>query len=137
FHTRRRGGLALSLIAPALRRRESVHMNLTSGAQVFQPCSQKLVHLFLSEDFLDLGRDFGQRNVRGTAVVELGQKLLVVVALNALGIHSHCRAKPGIHYSCEIKLCSDPALQALLCHAVSLEQRVPFLLTRLSGILLL
>ena len=72
-------------------------MNLTSGAQVFQPCSQKLVHLFLSEDFLDLGRDFGQRNVRGTAVVELGQKLLVVVALNALGIHSHCRAKPGIH----------------------------------------
>src|SRR5438477_13131979 len=54
-----------SLRLPSGGRRESVHMNLTSGAQVFQPCSQKLVHLFLSEDFLDLGRDFGQRNVRG------------------------------------------------------------------------
>src|SRR6266513_4174195 len=62
-------------------RREPFHMNLTSGAQVFQPCNQKLVHLFLSEDFLDLGGDFGQRNIRGTAVVKLRQKLLVVVAL--------------------------------------------------------
>ena len=72
-------------------------MNLTSGAQVFQPCSQKLIHSFLSEDFLDLGSDFGQRNVRGPGLVKLRQKLLVVVALDALGIHSHRRTKPGIH----------------------------------------
>src|SRR5439155_6159337 len=32
-----------SLRLPSGGRRESVHMNLTSGAQVFQPCSQKLV----------------------------------------------------------------------------------------------
>ena len=95
-------------------RRECPRVDFTCGAQTLQPGGQELVHFLLGKQFFDSWCDFGQRNVGRAGLAKLGQKLVIVVTLDALEIDIDGGAQTAIHQTQQVALHSHVVLDAVL-----------------------
>ena len=66
------------------RRHQRLRADLASRPQVLQPGGEQLSDFLLGKEFLDFPGNFSQRNTLPARLVKLRQKLLLVIALDAL-----------------------------------------------------
>ena len=103
-------------------------MDLPLGAQGLQPGDEQLADFFLSEQFANLRRYFGERNFGGSGFFQLGHKLVAIISLDGLGINLYGRTKPGVDQTHNVNLLPDMLLHILLYEMVLGENSSPGLI---------
>jgi hypothetical protein len=90
-----------------------------------QPGDEKLVDLFLGEQFADFGGDFGERNFGGAGLLQLGDELIAIISLDGLGIDLDSRAEAGIDEAHQVDLLPDVSEKIFFSEVVKSEKRLP------------